>query len=199
MESRAPEGKEVIIVLHEIYGVNQHIESVCERFRKAGYDVICPNLIGRASAFDYDLAEQAYRHFMETVGFAAAVALVKASAKRAKQRYARVYLLGYSVGATIAWLCSAEAGVCDGMIGYYGSRIRDAKEIIPQCPQRLLFASEEAFNVKRLVRFWERRKVNARVIDGKHGFADPFSRNYCAKAANEAENIVNDFLNELKK
>lgn len=34
-------GKEsVIIVLHEIYGINPHIKWVCEHYLEAGYDVM---------------------------------------------------------------------------------------------------------------------------------------------------------------
>ncbi|WP_040412280.1 dienelactone hydrolase family protein [Desulfosporosinus sp. OT] len=34
-----------IIVLHEIYGINPHIQWVCEHYSDAGYHVICPDFI----------------------------------------------------------------------------------------------------------------------------------------------------------
>ncbi|MGV8905417.1 MAG: dienelactone hydrolase family protein [Acetobacterium sp.] len=32
-----------IIILHEIYGINPHIASVCNTYFSKGYDVYCPN------------------------------------------------------------------------------------------------------------------------------------------------------------
>lgn len=43
----------VIIVLHEIYGVNQHIKLICGHFSLKGYDVMCPNLININTSFSY--------------------------------------------------------------------------------------------------------------------------------------------------
>ncbi|WDL97269.1 dienelactone hydrolase family protein [Alicyclobacillus sp. ALC3] len=30
----------VVVVLHEIYGVNDHMKQVCERLSETGYDVV---------------------------------------------------------------------------------------------------------------------------------------------------------------
>ncbi|MDI5811330.1 DUF535 family protein, partial [Salmonella enterica subsp. enterica serovar Anatum] len=38
-----------------------------------------------------------------------------------------------SVGATLAWL-SAASGLCDGVVCYYGSRIRQYLHLAPLCP-----------------------------------------------------------------
>lgn len=39
--------KQAIIIIHEIYGINQFIKNVCEKIRLAEYDIYCPNLIGK--------------------------------------------------------------------------------------------------------------------------------------------------------
>lgn len=184
-----------IIVLHEIYGINQHIQKVCEKFSMKGYDVICPNLIGLPRYFSYDSQEEAYQHFMNNIGFDSAVQQVKQTIVKAKERYRSVYLLGYSIGATIAWLCSSEKDMCDGIIGYYGSRIRDYKNITPKCPALLIFPTEEnSFNVEQLVSFLEKRNINVYMLNGKHGFSDPFFKNYCAQSFEKAEKLVEIFL-----
>ena len=59
--------KNAIIVLHEIYGVNSFIESVCNEL-KSSFDVICPNMLNR-KAFAYCEADKAYRYFQTEVGF----------------------------------------------------------------------------------------------------------------------------------
>ncbi|MBU3098934.1 dienelactone hydrolase family protein [Clostridium frigoriphilum] len=54
----------VIIVLHEIYGINQHIKLVCEKFSMAGYDIICPNLINLNHPFNYDQQDEQLQVFL---------------------------------------------------------------------------------------------------------------------------------------
>ena len=185
----------VIIVLHEIYGINQHIQSVCKRFSTEGYDIICPNLISTSQPYTYDLQEEAYHHFMDKVGFDSAVQEVKQIIVKAQQKYMNVFIIGYSIGATIAWLCSNEENICNGIIGYYGSRIRDYMNITPQCPTLLLFSKEESsFDVKELVASLEKQQVDVHILEGKHGFSDLFSENYCEKSSEEAARLVDKFL-----
>ena len=63
----------VIIVIHEIYGLNQHMQGYCELLSKQGFDVICPDLLERGMPFDYSQEDDAYRHFMGNVGFTGAL------------------------------------------------------------------------------------------------------------------------------
>ncbi|MHC1683081.1 MAG: dienelactone hydrolase family protein [Clostridiaceae bacterium] len=190
----------VIIVLHEIYGINHHIQMVCEKLSKKGYDIICPNLLGLNQPFNYHSQEEAYQHFTNNVGFDSAVQQVKQVITQARKQYRQIYLLGYSIGATIAWLCGGEENICDGIIGYYGSRIRDYTNITPQCPSLLIFASEEkSFNVQELVNTLEKRNSNVFILKGKHGFCDTFSRNYCEQSFEQAEKLADNFLRVLKR
>ncbi|WP_304519779.1 dienelactone hydrolase family protein [Clostridium estertheticum] len=50
-------------MLHEIYGINQHIKLVCEKFSMAGYDIICPNLINLNHPFNYDQQDEQFQVF----------------------------------------------------------------------------------------------------------------------------------------
>lgn len=188
----------VIIVLHEIYGINEHIQMVCDKFSINKYNVICPNLIGLTQPFNYDLQEEAYQHFINNIGFDSAVQQVKQVIIQAKKQYRHIYLLGYSVGATIAWLCSDEGNMCDGIIGYYGSRIRDYTSITPKCPVLLIFPTEEnSFNVQELVNSLEKFNINIYMLNGKHGFSNPFSENYCVQSFEKAEKLVANFLKKI--
>ncbi|WP_373688755.1 dienelactone hydrolase family protein [Brevibacillus daliensis] len=60
----------LIIVVHEIYGINQHIKDICDLLLEKSYDVICPNLLEKEIPFDYSQEEDAYRNFMDSLGFA---------------------------------------------------------------------------------------------------------------------------------
>jgi dienelactone hydrolase len=114
-----------------------------------------------------------------------------------REKYKNVYLIGFSVGATVAWLCSEEKLV-DGIIGYYGSRIRNYMELSPQCPTLLIFPDEEkSFKVNELVAVLDgKQNVEVHQFSGQHGFSDPFSSKYNEQSAKKA---FIEMLNYIKK
>ena len=54
----------LIIVVHEIYGINQHMVDLCELLAEQNFDVICPNLLEQEIPIDYPQEEKAYRNFV---------------------------------------------------------------------------------------------------------------------------------------
>lgn len=46
-ESASTPSKGRVVVVQEVFGVNQHIRDVCERFSKSGYDALAPSLFDR--------------------------------------------------------------------------------------------------------------------------------------------------------
>lgn len=176
----------VIIVIHEIYGLNEHMQGFCESLSNQGFDVICPNLLDRETPFDYSQEDAAYRHFMENVGFTGALHKIKDILSDVQAEYQKIFILGFSAGATVAWLCSEDECV-DGMVGYYGSRIRNYVELTPQCPTLLFFPQEEsAFNVDELILALEIKNIEVHKFNGKHGFSDPYSSKYHVESAQNA-------------
>src|SRR6476660_2025552 len=90
-----------IIVLHEIYGVNQHMQYICKLLSEYDFDVFCPNLLEQEMAFDYSEEEKAYHNFMEDVGFEDTLVKIKSLLLGIREKYKNVYLIGFSVGATV--------------------------------------------------------------------------------------------------
>ncbi|MCK6256365.1 dienelactone hydrolase family protein [Fictibacillus sp. KIGAM418] len=184
----------LIIVVHEIYGLNQHMKKVCKFLSQQEFDVICPNVLGRETPFDYYEESLAYEHFMKNVGFEKTSEKVKKLVKENKPNYKKIFITGFSVGATVAWICSKEAGV-DGIIGYYGSRIRNYTEVSPQCPVLLFFPEEEkSFAVDELITVLQKKDVEVYKFAGKHGFSDPHTANYNEESANQAFHHLKNFL-----
>ncbi|WP_028608808.1 dienelactone hydrolase family protein [Paenibacillus harenae] len=186
-----------IIVVHEIYGINKHMEYVCKSLSKYGFDVFCPNLLTRSTPFDYLQEEDAYLNFMENVGFENAAVTVKRLLTNIRDDYKKIVVVGFSAGATVAWLCSEERLV-DGVIGYYGSRIRSYMETSPRCPVLLFFPQEEkSFHVDELLPALNNiNNVEAHQMSGHHGFSDPYSPHYNEDSANRALNRMLVFLRE---
>ncbi|GAB6179882.1 dienelactone hydrolase family protein [Desulfotomaculum defluvii] len=177
-----------VVVLHEIYGLNQHIEEVCLQFSKHHMDVFAPNMLIGETVFDYTQENDAYNNFLNSVGFEKAFKQINTFILNLRRQYNRVVVVGYSVGATIAWLCSNEAGLCNAVIGFYGSRIRDYLEINPKCPVLLFFPNQEkSFNVSDLVQNINHKdNVCIKQLYGQHGFANPSSPNYNKDSSDQA-------------
>lgn len=108
-----------IIVLHEIYGINPFMHAVCQKYHSLGYDAYCPNLLGRSEYFPYDRQDIAYAHFIKHGGFDRN-SLVTDLCESIRREYKQIFLLGFSVGATLAWISSAS-GIFDGAVCHYGS------------------------------------------------------------------------------
>jgi dienelactone hydrolase len=165
----------LLIVLHEIYGINGHMKAVCDYYSEQGYDILCPNLLNIDTPFRYSQEEQAYEYFMKQVGFEEASSEVKKLLRKVEPKYRLVFLLGFSIGATIAWICSEERDCCKGVIGYYGSRIRDFLDINPCLPVLLIYSDAE--EIEKALQF--KGEVEVCKLNGGYGFANPFSKNYC--------------------
>lgn len=83
----------LIIVIHEIYGINQHIKNFCDILSKQDFDVICPNLLEREQSFDYSEEKIAYHNFMETVGFSDAADKIRNLLAGVKNKIKKYILL----------------------------------------------------------------------------------------------------------
>lgn len=185
-----------IIVIHEIYGVNDHMHRVCESLDEQGFHVFCPNLLDR-EPFGYDEEDLAYQYFIEKIGFTNSAEKIKQLIIEKKRTYDKLLLVGFSVGATIAWLCSEENDV-DGIVGYYGSRIRNYMKLEPQCPTLLFYPEhEQSFDVDELTAKLSSKQIHVHKLQGQHGFSNPYSQKYQKDSAQQALNEMLQFLNDL--
>ncbi|EKF35865.1 dienelactone hydrolase family protein [Bacillus xiamenensis] len=190
--------KPVIILIHEIYGINDHMETTIKHFERAGFEVYCPELLGPIKPFGRDSEGDAYRYFMKEVGFDRSVDKVLHLARelKAKDKSVSLFALGFSVGATVAWLCSRYDGLFTGVIGFYGSRIRDYMTISPKCETLLFFPTiENAFKPREIVSVLEKKKgVHVMMVEGRHGFANPYSEAFKAPSKDRCFQHMSEFI-----
>jgi dienelactone hydrolase len=118
--------------------------------------------------YDYAQEEEAYRYFLNFVDFEPSEKKITFLLRQEEKEYKQIFLLGYSAGATIAWLCGGLNVKCDGVIGFYGSRIRDYTETRPQCPVLLIYPEEEkSFDPCELREALSKKeKVEVHILDG---------------------------------
>ena len=94
--------------------------------------------------------------------------------------------LGFSAGASALWIASASeaAKALRAAVLFYGSRIRDHKQVQPRCPVRLIFAEKEAaFDAPQLTAELQQLGHQAELVrNTSHGFMNPYSRGFNVKA-----------------
>jgi dienelactone hydrolase len=192
--------QKAVVVLHEIYGVNRHIAEVSRRFSDSGFDVFAPDMLNTDRVFGNSEEEAAYSNFISNIGFTGASDMIIGFLHEIRSRYDSIYIVGYSAGATVAWICSREHDLCDGVVGFYGSRIRDYLEIVPACPVLLFFPEKEgSFEVDNVINVLSNKdNVCTEKFCGRHGFADPFSRNYNEESYAEAYKRLIEFISSGK-
>jgi dienelactone hydrolase len=179
-----------------VYGVNGFIKEQCQRYEKAGFDVFYPDMLGR-HPFSYDEAKAAYDFFAQNVGFQV-YQRINNLVIQLNEEYDNVFLLGFSVGATIAWRC-CENSLCSGIVACYGSRIRDYTNLRPSCPTLLLFAKDDSFNVSETIhRLKDTPNLTMAELEAEHGFIDFYSEHYNHQASDIANKTIADFFNSYK-
>lgn len=98
-----------------------------------------------------------------------------------------VTLVGFSVGATAAWLFAARQQCCPDsrLVLFYGSRIRHYLDLRPRCRVEAIFAEREAaFDPHAVAAAIASEKVRAVVVPGSvHGFMNALSPGHDAALA----------------
>lgn len=193
-----PDCNKAIVLLHEIYGLNAHIQRTADRWKTRGFDVYTPALFPHAAPFAYHQQDKAYRHFCDKVGFDPTAIVSLLAELRAK--YATVLIIGYSTGATLAWL-AARSGLCDGVICHYGSRIRQYSNIAPPCPTLVILASDEpAFDPRALQDELKKQPtVICRMFHARHGFCDADSQAWNSRLARQVAEIADRFISLIQQ
>ncbi|PEA08505.1 dienelactone hydrolase family protein [Bacillus cereus] len=189
--------KLALIVVHEIYGVNNHMHQVIDHFTSSHIDVFCPNLLQSQHVFHYSDEEKAYHHFMNRIGFDYGKEQIEEFVTKLSNSYTHIGLIGFSVGATISWLCSNNPKL-DFIIGCYGSRIRDYVHMKLTCATLLIFPEKESsFSVSSLMKTLQQQNnplLEIKQLHGEHGFLNPYSEKYNEQSTKQVYNLIDSFL-----
>jgi carboxymethylenebutenolidase len=142
-----------LLLLQEIFGVNEHIRAVAAQYALDGFVVLAPDVFwqqqrrldigytaddiqrGRALAMAADKAALQR-------DLADAVAALRA---RPEVQGRGVGAFGYCMGGRLAYAAAATAGV-DAAVAYYGGGIQDMPELAPaiRCPMQFHYGALDA-------------------------------------------------------
>jgi carboxymethylenebutenolidase len=136
-----------MVVIQEIFGVNQHIRKVCDDFAKEGYVAVAPALFDRTQK-DYQSGYtppeiEKSRTFVAKPDWAAMLRDTEAAIKELKG-VGPVGIIGFCMGGTIAFLSACRLSGLSAAVGYYGGGIGNFADEKPKCPVQLHFGEKDA-------------------------------------------------------
>ena len=173
-----------IVLVQEIWGVNQHIRAVADQYALAGYVVLAPDVFWRQEPrvdLDYYQAGSArafelYRQ-VDTAEAALDVADALSALRALPQVSGKVATLGFCLGGQLAYRAGV-IGKADAIVSYYGGGIDQHLDLAAQVTQPILFhyATEDAHISRQAVQQVKHAfagKTNAEFYDYagcEHGF-----------------------------
>jgi len=198
-EPPKPNGRAVVII-QEIFGVNQHIRRVTDGYARDGYLAIAPALFDRVRPgieMGYSPAEmqEGMKYTRAVTGdslkdIEAAIAYA-ASSVGAKH----VGVVGFCFGGTLAWLAATRLNPAVA-VAYYGGRIAENAPEKPKCPVMLHFGKLDKHIGPEE---WEKiRKAHPAaplfLYDAGHGFNCELRPDYEPESARLARARTLEFL-----
>jgi len=128
----------VVLVVQEIFGINEHIQDVCRRFAKLGYLAVAPDLFWRQG----DVSKMTdHRQIIEKVVSKVPDAQVMSDLDSAadfacggRGDAVRLGLTGFCWGGRIAWLYAAHRTSLKAAVAWYGRLAGDVDELHPAQP-----------------------------------------------------------------
>ena len=127
----------VILVVHEIFGVHEHIKDVCRRFAKEGYYAIAPELFARqgdvSKMTDF---KEIHDKVVSKVPDAQVLSDLDASLAFAKKDphvdASKLSITGFCWGGRIVWLYAAHQPALKAGVAWYGKIVGDKDDLHPR-------------------------------------------------------------------
>lgn len=191
-----------IVVVQEIFGVNAHIQEVCQRFAAQGYLAVAPALFDRVERdvdLPYDARGVEAGKDLKTKAHLDDVMKDVAAARAVAAEGGKTAIVGYCWGGLVAWVAAAELEGFAAAVGYYGGGTAAHKALQPHCPVQLHFGEED--HAIPLSEVDELRAAHPDIpihvyAGAGHGFSCDHRGSYNAEASALAMDRVRAFLDE---
>ncbi|MEH6422360.1 dienelactone hydrolase family protein [Pseudomonas sp. CGJS7] len=192
-----------VVVLQEIFGVNEHIRAVAERFAAAGYVALAPALfdpVERQVELDYDKDSAARgSELRNAVGFDRASDIVGAAAHLLQSEGLRTGAVGFCWGGSLAFLANTRHGL--PAVSYYGARTVPFLGEPLRAPILFHFGTRDASIPAEMIQRHRDALANAPIhlYDADHAFNRDIGDHYDAASAELAWTRTLDFLADALK
>jgi carboxymethylenebutenolidase len=181
-----------VVVVQEIFGVNQHIRSVADRFAQEGFYAVAPALFDRVERgvelSDTGDGMQKGIALAQKINIDEAVKDVDAALQYAGKATGKpAGVVGYCYGGTLAWL-SATRLTPAAAVGYYGGHISKFAQEKPHAPVLLHFGTQDSHIPQDDIAKVQAAHPEVEICwyDAGHAFNNDTRASYNEKAAREA-------------
>ena len=131
------ERKGGVIVIQEIFGIDEHVRRDVDRWATLGFEAVAPGL--------YERREPGFTAHHDEDGIKAGIVHAMASPREqvladlaACRDYlsprGKVCVVGYCYGGSYTWLAAGEVGGLAAASSYYGSMVQANAALKPMCP-----------------------------------------------------------------
>ena len=135
-----------VVVVQEIFGVNHHIRSVCDRLAAEGYSALAPAIFDRVAPnfqsgySPEDIAEA--RKFIPRLDWEKVLLDVGAAADFV-EKDGPVAVMGFCLGGSVAFLTATQRDGLAAALCYYGGQIVRHADKMPRCPTQMHFGDRD--------------------------------------------------------
>jgi carboxymethylenebutenolidase len=135
-----------LVVIQEIFGVNEHIRAVTDGYAAEGYYCVAPALFDReAPGLEYGYGPEVFevvRPITQKIGIDNMMLDVEAALAAASSA-GKVGVVGYCLGGSLAWLAATRLTGVAAASCYYGGRIAASADEKPSCPVQMHFGEKD--------------------------------------------------------
>jgi carboxymethylenebutenolidase len=136
-----------LVIIQEIFGVNEHIQRLCQGFAADGYVALAPALFDRVERgveMRYSKAEtERGLALRNRLGYDTMMFDVKAAVTALAAEGLRVGVVGYCLGGSLAWLAATRLEEIAAAVSYYGGAVADFANEQPRAPVMFHFGEKD--------------------------------------------------------
>jgi carboxymethylenebutenolidase len=211
-EARPREKKDIragLILIQEIFGVNQHIRQVARTYAELGFWVWAPSYfdhIEKGIELGYNTSTfEKGRAYAAQLGWEQAIQDSRIAATELRKilptHAQKIASIGFCWGGGLSWLLSCRLGpeYFEACVSYYGRAAIEFREERPQSPIIMHFGQRDPLIPLLNVQSFQRAqpRVPVYVYEAGHGFNCEARTDYDAIAAAQAQETTLKFLTEV--
>lgn len=188
-----PDGKPkgAIVLVHEMYGLNGHIQDVADRFAKQGFLAIAPSLFDRLERrVSLECTPEGLERGAELAGQVDRDKLLVdvGAASQAASSAGKVAIIGFRFGGAVAWVAANQLPDLACSVSYYGGRVSQFLHLTPKVPVMMhVGVRDTTFPIEKIQLLAEKHPdVVIHQYDAGHGFNNDRHADFRADVAAQA-------------
>lgn len=194
-----------LVVVQEIFGVNQHIRTVCDQIAAEGYVAVAPAVFDRFQRdFDSGYTPDEIAHARGLLGGLNWDHMMAdmTAAKDEMKGIGPVGVIGFCMGGTAAFLGACRISGLAASVCYYGGAISKFADEKPKCPIQMHFGEKDESIPMPTVEEIKKKQPQAEVYiypGAPHAFSNNDRPNFRKEATDLAWSRTKEFLAKSMK